>query len=609
MPDFLLDTRPAERRPSIDAEPLFRWTQGIQSRTIDRPEFRMVLTWVDPEDLWSPWTMPEGSMSAVVGFLALDETEWAAGEKRHEPGGQGGLAARVAWQRFRTLGPSGWDDLSGNAAILLVDAPAGQLHLRTDPTGCFPVFGCCHEGYWIWASHPDILALVTGRSHQLDEVSLAEFLMASTVTPPHTYYRGIEFCPPGSVFTWDFRARKLSCRRYFSLEYRHEPGTQEADLVVALAAAWRRAVHRRSLPRLGRIAVALSGGLDSRLVLASLAEPRNVLAFTCYDRPNRELATAGALAKAARVEFLPIRRSPDYYAAHAPAGVRISGGMGTFANNHFLGIVGELYQREARMLLTGCYCDYLFKGLPLNRRIRAWDGHETVGPFRHEFYFTRWQFDSPLARAAMQRWEERIPRPLQESDKDAALFQIESLRTFPLCYEGDNQQRLVPQRLLGWSPPVTDLEVLRVYMQTPSRWKLNGRLFRQTARHLLAGSPLLKVPDANTGASLDAPGWIEALSWQWLRLRRKACAWRKSLASDGSWPNWQFYYRHSPTLEAQWSHPAPEMEDLFLRVTGWKTLPRRPAEFPVEQCFLFVALLTLKLWWNHRACCGDLSSS
>ena len=608
MPDFLLDTRPLDRRPPTDAAQALTWTGRIRSRTWERPEFRLTVTWTERDTLWSPWTRPDGTLAVVVGFLALDEEEWRAAEHEQIANGEGGLAACVAWRRYTASGTEGWDALSGNCAIILYDAPHARLHLRTDPAGCLPAYGCWIDGHWIAASHSDVLAAAAGRAHKLNEISMAEFILTSTVTPPWTYYDGIEGIAPGTVTTLDLRTGRLECRKYFALDYQAEPNTSDEDVADALAEAWRTAVRRRTLPRLGRVAVALSGGLDSRLILGCMPELSRTLAFTCYDARNRELATAQAMAHAVNAEFHPIQRSPDYYGEHAPAGVRISGGMGTFANNHFFGVIEPLQTLGVQMLLTGCYCDYLFKGLPLNRRVRAWDGHETIGPFAHEFYFQHWHFESPLSRQAMQRWEDRFPPGLRTRSDDQSLFQIEVLRTFPLYHEADNQQRLVPQRLIAWSPPVSDLEVLQVYRMVPSRRKLNRALFLHTAKRLLTGSPLLRVPHANTGAPLDAPAWLESVSWQWLRIRRRLRT-RRSIVSDGSWPNWRFYYRHSPTLERYWAKPVPEIEDFFCRVLGWKDLPRRPADFPEERCFLFVALLTLKLWWQYCACFGGSRNS
>lgn len=604
MPDFLLDTRPPERRPSHDVAGMLRWSDRLRVQVWDRPQFRLIATWSEPDPVWAPAQDPDGTLCAVTGFLALEEEEWARAEKECSGGTGSGWAARAVLGRYRAAGTQAWDDLSGNCAILLYDADSQTFHLRTDPAGCFPVFWCSSDGYPVWASHPDVLAGAVDRTHRLDEVSLAEFVQTSMVTPPYTYYQGIQACESGMVFTWQLRTGRMLSRRYFNLEYDPDPRPDVEACAEELAEAWKTAVRRRTLPRLGRPAIALSGGLDSRLILACTPEPARAVAFTCYDAPNRELHIARAIAQAAGAEFKPLQRPPDYYGENAPKGVRIAGGMGTFANNHFLGILDSLPNWGTTTLLTGCYCDYLFKGLPLNRRVRAWDGRETLAPYRHEFYFQHWTFDTPLARQVWQRWETRFPPELRERQDDESLFRIEALRTFPLYHEGDNQQRLVPQRYTAWSPPVTDLGVLRVYRSVPSRFKLNRDLFLRTARRLLAGSPVRDVPDANTGVAVHAPPWLETLSWQWLRVKRKLRSLRSSLSSDGSWPNWTHYYRHSPSLDTHWRTVGPDIHDLILRVTGWKTLPDRPSRFPPEKCFLIVAILTLKLWWQYRPCSG-----
>ena len=602
MPDLFLDTRPPDRRSSCDVASLLRWVPELRVRVWDLREFRLVITWSEPDELWEPLQAPGGTICAVAGFVALDEEEWSRTEQATTGAERGGLAARAILARYQERGTAGWDDVSGNGCWIVYDAAKALLHIRTDPAGCLPLF--CHlaEGHPVWSSHPDVLAGAVDRGHRLDEVSLAEFIQTSTVTPPWTYYEGIEACESGCVFTMDLRTGRLTSRSYFALEFTGGAQPDPETLAAELARAWRRAVRRRTLPRLGRVAVALSGGLDSRLILAAMEDPSRALAFTCYDAPNRELKTARAIAAAVGAEFQPFARPPDYYGENAPAGVRLSGGMGTFANNHFLGVWNPLRTAGTRLLLTGCYCDYLFKGLPLNRRIRAWDGRESLAPYRHEFYFQHWHFDTPLARKVWDRWEARFPAPLRQRMDDEALHRIETLRTFPLYHEGDNQQRIVPQRLGAWSPPVTDLEMLRLYRRVPSRFKLNRDLFLRAARLLLAGSSLIKIPDANTGAPLTAPAWLEAASWQWLRLKRKMMRLRRSPASDGSWPDWSHYYRHSPALELHWRTAGTELHDRLLAITGWKALPARPADFPPDQCFLFVPLLTLKLWWQHRAC-------
>jgi len=600
MGDFILDTRPISERASVAGAELLRFSPSLRTARIERAQFSFVLTWFGEPSLWSPYETADGSLYAVVGMVALDESEWLAAE---ESGRNGGLAARAIARRFETDRIAGLEDVSGNCAIVIYDAPSGKLYLRTDPAGVLPVYSSEGGGAPIWGSHPDVLAVVAGETGRLDTVSLAEFVLASTVTPPFTYYERIRAVEPGILITFEFPEKRQSQRQYFTFEYQGDPKTPEDELADLLAVAWRQAIQRRTLPLLGLPVVALSGGLDSRLILAAMKQPERALAFTCYDAPNRELKTARAIADAVGVTFLPLQRSTDYYGENAEAGVRISGGMGTFGNNHFLGVLEHLHDRGMQVMLTGCYCDYLFKGLPLNRAIHWLSGRETVAPFANTFYFDRWTPETPLAKQVLQRLDERFPAVLREGQDDAALFEIEVRRTFPLCYEGDNQQRLVPQRLTGWYPPLVDIELLRVYQRIPPRLKLNRRLFLEAVHRLLAGSPADRVPNANTAASLYATPLSETLSYNWLRLQRRLRTLRRSLASDGSWPDWHYYYRNSPALEKLWRRRHPEAEDFFLRLMGWPRLPERPADFPLEQVFLFISLLSQKLWWHRLTCC------
>jgi asparagine synthase (glutamine-hydrolysing) len=342
----------------------------------------------------------------------------------------------------------------------------------------------------------------------------------------------------------------------------------------------------------------LSGGLDSRVILACHADRASGLAFTCFDEPNREFRTAGAVAAALSVPFLGLRRGADYYADSAEAGVRISGGMGSFANNHFLGAMPRLEAEGVDGLLTGCYCDYLFKGLPLNRRRVGPAGREELGPFRHQFYFDHFEAPTVLAARARDRVESRVPRDVRTLDTPASVFEVERYRTFPLCYEGDNQQRVVPQRVSGWCPPFVDRDVLDVYCRTPYHYKLDRALFKRVTVGLTP--ELHAIPDANTGAPAGAGLIWERVRVADLRVRRRWQRWRRPSASDESWPSWHEYVARSPKLGALWHRPNQEADDLFRRILGTDGVDADPRTYKGKRLFLFLGLLTVKLWLDQR---------
>ena len=598
MSDFLLDLRPQGCRTLQRAAEGLRFAEDTKCVVIDRPAFGLVVTQTGDQALWAPYCSPTGLLVAVAGRPVFDADDWDAARTAE---GSGGLAAKIIYNRFQNAGAEALAKMNGNCAIVVYDGPAQRVHLVTDVCGVFPAFEVEGAQGGLFGSHPDVLAETANERHRIDETSLADFILTGTVTPPYSYYERIRAADAGTIFTIDVSGERprVTKQRHFDFTYRGDTSVREQDLASQLAAALQRAVERRTLPHLGPAAVALSGGLDSRVVLACSVDKKRTFAFSCYDEPNRELKTAETIARSLSMPFLPLQRSADYYADHAERGVRISGGMGNLANNHFLGVIPRLKSEGMETLLTGCYCDYLFKALPLNRRVHWLTRRETLAPFRHEFYFDHFPAATVLSGRARQRRELHIPAELRKQDTPAAVFQLEARRTFPLSYEGDNQQRLVPQRLTGWSPPYLDRDVMDVYCRIPYTFKLNRSLFRKA---VVALAPVLTaIPDANTGASPDA-----LRAWEWMRGNqlRVQRMWRRlsgSTSNEESWPNWRQYLAQSRQVDRLWTRPNPDAMDLFRRILSPSGLPADVSALKDEQPFLFVGLLTVKLWLDQRA--------
>lgn len=598
MGDFTLDLRPRPSRRGSLIRDAIRFHPSLGFAEISRDEFDLLLTHPPDGNLWAPYQTKSGCLFAVAGMAALNESDW---EKASSMEGTGGLAAKAIANLYESGGLHAVEQVSGNCALIVFDAAAREVHLVNDAAGAFPVFECESADGWIFSSHPDILAAAAGEQERRDEVSMAEFAVASMVTPPFTFYERIRATAHGTTVSISVDTGAVSRRRHFEFEFRGSAKDTEQELAVELAEALKNSIRRRTHPRFGLPVIALSGGADSRLLLACMDDPSRALAFTCYDQPNRELKTAERVAAAFGTRHLLLQRSPDYYAGNAEEGVRISGGMGTFANNHFLGMLDRLRAEGMGTLLTGCYFDYLFKGLALNRRENKLTGREELAPYSRRFYFRQWVPSTPLMASVRERWDEHIPAAFRAQSTDAEVFGVESRRSFPLCYEGDNQQRVVPQRLTGWFLPVADRGVLDVYRRIPGRMKLNRSIFLRAANRLLEQSAAKRVPDANTGAPLSASRVREWFSCNIQRVQRKFRSVKRSLASDGSWPDWQYYVAHSARLAELWKAPNPDAFDFFRRVMGWSSVPGHPREFAPGETFLLVSLLTQKIWLHQRA--------
>src|SRR5205814_5987447 len=119
-----------------------------------------------------------------------------------------------------------------------------------------------------------------------DETSMAEFLSAWRITPPHTYYSEIKYAGAAVHCIWDLRRRSYTRREYW------KPHQQDSfpDIDAAaeeLTKAVTQAVRIRTLSRLGPIVSYISGGMDSRVILFAAASSTDMIGVNLYDIPNK----------------------------------------------------------------------------------------------------------------------------------------------------------------------------------------------------------------------------------------------------------------------------------------------------------------------------------
>lgn len=600
MGDFFLDCREAGARRSAAAIKFLRFCPDLAVTMIEESEFLLVHTSADDAGVWGPaWSAERDVLVVSTGRIALDALDWEAASRLP---GDGGMACRHVVSVYRQGGVEAVGRLDGHFTMVIFDRGAKCIHVVTDQWGLAPCFEHEADGVPVMSSHADVLADATGESTALDTTSLAEFVLTARVSAPFCHYTRLRALPVATVRTIDFRAGTAHRRpARATCEFRSDPRPPEELESVAeeLAEALKSAAARRSLPLFGRTAVALSGGLDSRTLLCATGRASEVVAFCCHDVENDEFQIARSIAAAAGAEFVPLRRSPEYYGETAALGVRISGGLGSLASNHFLGFRDALKSLGTGSLLTGCYWDYLFKGLGYNKRVNKWTTMESPGEFDFSFYARHGRSATPLAGRVRERLEEQFPPDLRRDRSEAGLTEIERRRIFPLFYEEDSTARSVPQRVMPWYIPFADTAVQSARLKLGTAMKLNRRAMIQATRRV-CGPVIAGIPDANTGVAIGAPVWREAVSAHSRRLRSRLMKFRSRRATASSWLNWSYYIRHSAPLRALWDAPDPRADAVFDEILGPDGWQRDPASYSGFGVNMYLRLLTLKTWLGQR---------
>jgi asparagine synthase (glutamine-hydrolysing) len=166
------------------------------------------------------------------------------------------------------------DHLAGMFAFCLVDTASGRALLGRDRLGIKPLYLADSAGGLRFASTLPALLAGGGIDTSIDAVALHHYLMWHAVVPaPRTILRGVRKLPPATVMAVEpGGARRES--EYWQAEFRRDAAggrRTEAEWEEAVLDRLATAVERRMVADVP-VGVLLSGGLDSSLIVALLAE-------------------------------------------------------------------------------------------------------------------------------------------------------------------------------------------------------------------------------------------------------------------------------------------------------------------------------------------------
>ncbi|HEY9315363.1 N-acetylglutaminylglutamine amidotransferase [Williamsia sp.] len=182
--------------------------------------------------------------------------------------------SEVILKAFHHWGPDCVEHLIGMFAFAIVDTDTGEVTLARDRLGIKPLYVAESPARLRFASSIPALLAAGGIDTSIDRTALHHYLTFHSVVPaPHTMYEGIRKLPPATVRTISPDGTSTE-KRYWEPVF--EPHPDRADWDEArwgreLVDSLRVAVRRRMVADVP-VGVLLSGGIDSSLVVALLAE-------------------------------------------------------------------------------------------------------------------------------------------------------------------------------------------------------------------------------------------------------------------------------------------------------------------------------------------------
>jgi hypothetical protein len=217
-------------------------------------------------------------------------------------------------------------ELNGIFQCILIDETEKKVFLINDRFGFYQLFyhytnemACISDDFWKLTTHFDIC--------ELDETSALEFLQFRYVSGKYTLAKDI-FCLEPSSFLEITYNSQITINREEYWQFRYQP--KEITLFNAeekiytclndIIARFNQYLFKNKI-----VGISLSGGLDTRYVLALLlkngVKAENIKSFTYGSPTSQDIRFACQLAKAAGIEHKSILFEDDFSAFFSPDAV------------------------------------------------------------------------------------------------------------------------------------------------------------------------------------------------------------------------------------------------------------------------------------------------
>jgi asparagine synthase (glutamine-hydrolysing) len=356
---------------------------------------------------------------------------------------------------YAKLGPDFYAHLNGWFSGVILDRQAGRVTLFNDRYGMERIYFYETEHEFVFSSEAKSLLKVRPGLRSIDPECLAEYLRYNCVLGNKTLYPKIFLLPQASVWAFEGGPRPIK-RQYFSFREWEQQSVLGEEEFYERWAETVSAVFPRYTRGDSSVALSLTAGLDTRLIMAALGEQNKLHRSYTFGGAWGELYDVRTARKAASVYGQPfdtIRINDQFFKGfpeYATRAVHISDGTHDAFGAHDV-FFNEIARTIAPVRLTGKF------------------GSEVV---RIRKLIPSLTYPSGLLQPELQRKVDRLPTFAQTNPQGNALTRVVSEEITWHEYG----RVTVEQSQLAQRSPYMDNELVKLMYQAPAGSRAAGNL-------------------------------------------------------------------------------------------------------------------------------------
>lgn len=293
------------------------------ARNIEEELTRSMLETMIHERFYSHGLLVEKNYGFFIGYLAIqnsfsdcmpifnenkDIALFLTGECYDEPGIQSELMnkghkfnssnASYLVHRYEELGENLFGELNGWFNGIILDLRLKRAFIFNDRYGIRRLYIYEASDFIAFASEAKALLKGFPETRVVDPKSIGDFLMYDCVLENRTYFPKIKLLPPGSV--WKYQNGKLEKKSYLNMtELENQPNLSPQRFSEELSSTFQEILPKYF--RSGQIGLGLTGGLDTRAIIACYNPEPGALPCYTFTGSYKDILDARIATEVARL--------------------------------------------------------------------------------------------------------------------------------------------------------------------------------------------------------------------------------------------------------------------------------------------------------------------
>jgi asparagine synthase (glutamine-hydrolysing) len=463
--------------------------------------------------------------------------------------------AEYCLHAFEEYGASFVQQLNGSFIFLIYNLETEKIIIANDRFGFRVHYYFCNENGFVISPEAKGILPFNSMKKELNAISVAEFFAFGEFWEDKTNFKDIHILPPAVILIFD--EGNVSLEKYWKLCYKPDYSRTEDEFVDDLIRTFRYAINIRMQDNL-RYGITLSGGLDSRSVLAGMDpdKRKQIVACTFGSDDCDEVIVAKKVVETAGVQtHIIIHTPPESIIENALNDVWLTEGRNYIGVSFAHAILNPI-KEKVDVIFDGFAMDLTLGGSYLNNKISQGSGQEELFALLKK---KRLFSDDELKQLFNSDFFSKIEHVPEESFTRA--FQ-KALSEHPWNtsdkFAMDNH---VAWMHIGDAPllnyvevvhPSSDNGFIEIITKIPPEFRLNHAIYRKFLMKL--DPDFAKIPYQKTMVRVDYPLalWDAGLLWIILKeyLKRKIFHFSKGrllLKNTRSYVNFYEWFFTNPS--------------------------------------------------------------